>query len=59
MILNMLWYSYIIFIVTNVIILQFLSAWFVHPDGAAGCTNQADRNTNHFFFFLTWVKTQE
>ena len=31
-VLNMLWYSYnnIVIIVTNVIILEFLSAWFVH-----------------------------
>ena len=31
-VLNMLWYSYDnIIIVTNILILEFLSTWFVHP----------------------------
>ena len=44
---TMLWYSYnnIIVIVTNVVILEFLSAWFIHPDALLP-----------FYLFLTRVR---
>ena len=46
-VLNMAWYSYnIIIIVTNVIILEFLSARFGYPG-----------NMLPFYLFLTWVRT--
>ena len=48
MVLNMPWYSYIniIIIVTNVVILEFLSAGFVHPGALLP-----------FCLFLTRVRT--
>ena len=46
-VLNMQRYSYnIIIIVTNVITLEFLSAWFIHPV-----------TLPPFYLFLTWVRT--
>ena len=50
-VLDMAWYSYnniIIIIVTNAIILEFLSARFGYPG-----------NMLPFYLFLTWVRTQE
>ena len=49
-VLNLLQYSYIniviIIIVTNVIMLEFLSAWFVHP-GSAQLTILSFFNTSY------------
>ena len=43
---TMLWYSYNnIVIETNVVILEFLSARFIHPDALLP-----------FYLFLTWVR---